>query len=89
MIKITFVCFADEGSASGALSFPPFNIASGGPFLCFVKIAFVCLSGWEPARDALSDALSFPYWKFITFGGPFLRFIKIAFVLFGGFGICK
>ena len=41
-----------------ALSFPPYNIAFGCPFLCFIKIAFVCLADWASASDTLLGILS-------------------------------
>ena len=41
-----------------ALSFAPYNIAFDCPFLCFIKIAFVCLADWASASDTLSGTLS-------------------------------
>ena len=49
---------AVSDAASGALSFPPYNVAFRRPFLRFIKIAFVCFADLGSASDALSDVPS-------------------------------
>ena len=72
-----------------ALIFSPYNIAFDCPFLCFIKITFVCLADWGSASDTLSDTLSDTI-SFspsnIAFGCPFLSLIKITFVCLADWG---
>jgi len=68
-----------------ALSFSPYNIAFDCPFLCFIKITFVCFADWGSASDTLTDTLRFPPWN-IAFGCQFLSFIKITFVCLADWG---
>ena len=78
-MKIIFVCSADWGSASDtlsdALSFPPWNIAFGCQFICFIKITFVCLADWGSASDTRSDTLSFSPSN-IAFDCPFISWSR-------------
>ena len=65
------------------LIFSPSNIAFNCPFLCFIKIKFVCLADWGTGSDTLShtlsDTLSFSPSN-IAFTCLFLSLIKLTFV---------